>query len=268
MSNSPFRYPGGKTKLLPVLMEYIDNILFDQNIFIDAFVGGGSVILEVASKYPDIKLIANDKDVLIYSYWQVVSNSNTDDLNKLLQLLETKPTLELFYQLREDNSTDLVQRAYKALFFNRTTFSGIQYSGPIGGKDQNSKYTIDCRYNVKKLKEKTLACHKLLSGRTQVFNLDFSKLESLTKTQDPIYLDPPYYVKGDILYPEKMNGFQHEKLSEILSKRKKWVLSYDDCSTIRNLYKNNKIIDLSARYCINGKKDKWDAKNELIILGD
>lgn len=264
MSKSPFRYPGSKVKLIPTIMEYLKPLI--QDSFIDVFVGGGSVLLEVAQNYPNIKLYANDKDCWIYSFWKIISDSNTDNLNELLSLMSNTPNIEQFYKLREDKSTDIVQCAYKAIFFNRTCFSGILTSGPIGGKNQQSKYTIDCRYNFPKLKKKILECHNLLVGRTIISNNDFSLINELVNTNIPAYIDPPYVIAGDSLYSEKMNLKQHQLLGNILSSRKNWVLSYDDCSEVRNIYKNNQIIDLAARYCINGKKTQWQNKNELIIL--
>jgi DNA adenine methylase len=265
---TPFRYPGSKNKLLPVLMEHIDKTLVGKNEFCDAFVGGGSVLLEVANKYSKLKLYANDKDQWVASFWQVVADNDSTNLKELLGLMEAQPTLELFYKLRETPPVTIVESAYRAIFFNRTTFSGIFYSGPIGGKGQKSKYPVDCRYNFKKLKAKTLVCHELLKGRTAISNLDFSDYDILTGTDYPLYLDPPYYVKGDILYIERMKPAAHEELAKMLDSRTNWVLSYDDCPEIRKFYQNKQIIDLSARYCINGKKDNWESKNELIILGD
>lgn len=263
---TPFRYPGAKNKLLPILSEHLDVILKGASKFSDVFVGGGSVLLAVAKKYPNLQLYANDKDYWMYCFWKIVAGTDSTKLNELLDLLDTQPTLELFYKLREEQTNDEIRCAYKAIFFNRTTFSGIAYSGPIGGKDQKSKYTVDCRYNSKKLKKKILECHQLLTGRTQVDNKDFADYEFLVKTNEPAYLDPPYYVKGDALYIEKMDEFQHQQMSEILHKRSHWVLSYDDCPEVRKLYQQHQIIDLAARYCINGKKDNWESKNELIIL--
>jgi len=265
MTISPFRYPGGKTKMLPILMEYLEPMIATSNRFIDVFVGGGSVLLEVATKYPKIELCANDKDNWIYSFWSVVSDPDDHDFVALLKLLDQKPTIELFYKLRETFTLDKVECAYRAFFFNRTAFSGILSSGPIGGKDQKSKYTIDCRYNEKKLKQKLRECRSLLVGRTTVENKDFSDYEPLTKSQDACYLDPPYYIKGDALYVFSMKHEEHEDLAIILNSRKNWLLSYDDCPQIRSLYSNNAIIDLAARYSINGKKSSWEKKNELII---
>lgn len=266
MSFSPFRYPGGKGKMLPVLMEYIDSILKDGNSFCDAFVGGGSVALEVANKYPKSSIFLNDKDYNIYCFWKIIADSDINKLNELLQLMTEQPTIELFYKLRGTPANSDVESAYRGIFFNRTTFSGIAYSGPIGGKDQNSKYTVDCRYNFKKLKEKMLKCNKLLSGRTVVSNEDFSTYSLYSDASAVLYCDPPYFQKGDILYVQKMNDEQHKILSGLLNKRSNWILSYDDCPEIRDLYKSNKIIDFAVRYSINGEKSSWQNKNELIIL--
>ena len=260
---TPFRYPGSKNKLLPMLMPLIDKIIDDT--FADVFVGGGSVLLAVAEKYPKIKLYANDKDYWIYCFWKIISDPNVK-LNDLFDLMAQKPTVNLFNTLRQDTSTDEINCAYKAIFFNRTAFSGILKSGVLGGKKQKSNYTVDCRYNFTKLKNKIIKCRSLLVGRTIVSNDDFTQYPALTDNI-PIYLDPPYFVKGNGLYREQMNNNNHIQLSSLLQNRSNWILSYDDHPKIRELYKNNNIIDLSVEYCINGKKIDWKQKNELIITG-
>ena len=266
MIKTPFRYPGSKNKLLPIINEYLDKTLVNSKYFVDVFVGGGSVLLDVAKRYPKIELFANDKDYSIFSFWKIVGGSDSKKLSDLLGLMAQPVTLEHFYKLRASNSSDDVECAYKAIFFNRTCFSGIANSGPIGGKEQKSKYTVDCRYNFKKLKDKILSCNKLLSGRLTIENEDFSNCKSLLLSDATIYLDPPYYNQGAALYPEYMKPLEHVGLAGILAATPNWVLSYDDCEEIRSLYCNNQIIDLATRYCINGKKDSWEHKNELIII--
>ena len=262
---TPFRYPGAKNKLIPILDSYINDLKIETyNAFCDAFVGGGSVLLSIAEKYPNIKLYANDKDYGIASFWQIVSSKDTLKLVSLLELMELPVTLEHFNKLRQVAPLTDVEAAYQAIFFNRTTFSGIANSGPIGGKEQKSKYKVDCRYNFIKLKQKMLKCNKLLAGRTEVSNVSFSEY-SVLHSDIPTYVDPPYYIKGDSLYNEKMTPQNHQDLFEILNNKKNWLLSYDDHSFIRNLYKDFTIIDLAARYCINGNKSSWEHKNELIV---
>lgn len=262
---TPFRYPGSKNKMLPILSEYLDKAMVSWNCFTDVFVGGGSVLLDMAARYPKIQLYANDKDFNIASFWNTVSDPDINKLNGLLDLMAQPVTLELFYKLQGSQPNDEIEAAYRAIFLNRTAFSGIAKSGPIGGKEQRSKYTVDCRYNFKKLKSKILNCHKLLAGRTTIENCDIALYKPFTDTNMPAYLDPPYYIKGASLYPINMVPMEHIYMSVLLQKRDNWVLSYDDCPEIRNLYLKQNVIDLAARYCINGKKSTWENKNELII---
>ncbi len=263
---TPFRYPGSKNKMLPILMEHIDKMIKDETAFTDAFVGGGSVVLEVATKYPKIELNINDKDVWMFSFWDIVCGEATDQLPDLLSLIDQPATLEQFYKLRALEEPDRLECAYSAIFFNRTTFSGILKSGPIGGKEQKSKYPVDCRYNAAKIKKKIIAMNKLLAGRTTVDNVDINSYLGSRSNQGLIYLDPPYFVKGSALYTEFMKPSEHMNMARTLQNKKNWILSYDDCPEIRGLYFDQQIIDLAARYCINGKKSAWSKKNELIIL--
>ena len=265
-SITPFRYPGAKSKWLPKLMVPIAKILEKKGRFSDCFVGGGSVLLEVAAKYPKAELFANDKDRGVYCFWKIVADSNRSQLDKLFALMQTKPTIKLFNELRQDFDTaDEVQCAYRCIFFNRTTFSGIARSGPIGGHEQKSKYTVDCRYNAGKLIKKIEQCRKLLVGRTTVESYDIKDYPYLIHSHEPAYLDPPYYIKGDMLYTEKMNEFDHQNMANILKQRDNWVLSYDDCPEVRQFYQGKNIEVLSVRYCINGEKEDWKETGELII---
>lgn len=267
MNISPFRYPGGKGKMLPILMRYIEEIHKDACPFSDAFVGGGSVALEVANKFPKSTIFLNDKDYLIYSFWDVVAGKETDKLTDLFKLIDQPVTLELFYKLKEEVTSDKLRCAYKAIFLNRTTFSGILKSGPIGGKEQNSEYTIDCRYNADKLKKKIMACNKLLQGRTKVTNDDILKyLSTYVDVTTTVYLDPPYVKAGKALYSEYMSEQDHIKMRDLLQYKNRWVLSYDDSDMIRKIYSNCSIHDTSGNYSINGVKVQWSKKNELIII--
>lgn len=267
MSNlTPFRYAGSKNKLSKIILEYLALSLAQASAFAEPFVGGGSILLAIAEKYPTLPLLANDKDHWVASFWKVISSSEETEISQLLSLLENKPTISLFNHLREECPANDIEAAYRAIFFNRTCFSGILDSGPIGGQEQKSKYTIDCRYNFSALKKKIEKCHALLKNRTQVLNMDALQFMQKLENQPVIYLDPPYFVKGNGLYREKMNEGAHQELASFLQRTKNWLLSYDDCPEIKKLYQANRIETLAARYCIDGKKENWKNKNELFIF--
>ncbi len=76
---------------------------------------------------------------------------------------------------------------------------------------------------------------------------------------DMLYCDPPYYLEGDSkmfkgIYPQRNfpihhNGFDHEKLRDLLLEHKGgFVLSYNDCTTIRNWYKDFEFVEVSWQY--------------------
>jgi DNA adenine methylase len=81
-----------------------------------------------------------------------------------------------------------------------------------------------------------------------------------------IFLDPPYYLeKGSKLYGKNGDmheNFDHNKLFEIISREKKWIMTYNDCEYIRNLYKNFEIIYVNWSYGMN----KTKKSSEIIIM--
>lgn len=268
---SIYRYPGSKAKLLPQILPFIDASLKEASEgFVDAFVGGGSVLLAVAEKYPQLQLYANDKDLDVSAFWEIMSRGTNSELSELKRLLEQKPTTALYYELRQKKpaSISMVEAAYQAIFFNRTSFSGDMRhaASPIGGKNQSSKYTVDCRYNTKKLLEQVDAIHKLLKGRVIVSPYDINSYDAIKNEKLTLYIDPPYVIKGNMLYEERMNSSDHLALSKTLSNRKNWILSYDNCPQVLELYDWANINLIDVAYCIKGAKTNWQNTKEVLIL--
>lgn len=261
---SIYRYPGAKARLLNVIMPEINKIISGKDYFADCFVGGGSVTIEVAKQHKNLHIYVNDKNYNIYSFWKILSEDNLSAVLELNNLLNIKPTVDLFYNLKSENATDLVRSAYKGIFLNRCSFSGMGIN-PIGGKDQKSKYKVDCRFNSEKLKNTILELHKLLKNRMTASNCDINDYSILLDDSIPAYLDPPYYQVGKDLYNVYMSHDEHAKLSNILNQRGDWVLSYDDDSNIKKFYNSKKITNISAKYSINGIKTNWAEKQELLI---
>jgi site-specific DNA-adenine methylase len=90
-----------------------------------------------------------------------------------------------------------------------------------------------------------------------------------------LYLDPPYClnkekgndgVNRETLYGSEGDlhkGFDHEGLANILKSREKWVLSYNDCEYIRELYDGYKIVETEWTYGMNASKES----SEILIIG-
>lgn len=258
---SIFRYPGGKTKLARVISAAASG----KKYFAEPFVGGGSVFLHVL-KHTDAHVLINDKDPLIFAFWSVVFGHSPDDFDALVERIRsTDITIETFNTLRSTTPESTVDMAYYALFFNRTTFSGIRTSGPIGGYAQGGKYTVDCRFNT----ERIIAEMKSLRAdyrRVSVTGLDFADFIKTVPHDDClIYADPPYYVKGPQLYPETMDDADHERLATSLHGRR-FLLSYDAHPFIAALYEDwADIRDVALTYTMTGTGRKNNKVTEYLI---
>ena len=261
---SPYRWAGGKANQLHILFPLLKPLIDKTQNYCEPFVGGGSVVLEVAEQYPNISLFINDKNYNLYCFWKYISEEN--NFNELFNLINQTATLDLFYKLKTDTSTDILFSAYKSIFLNRTSFNGMG-KNPIGGKEQKSKYTVDCRYNSKDIKNKILLCNELLKNRTTVSNEDV--IDYLKDKNDlTYYIDAPYYLKGKELYQEWMQPQEHENLSKLLKLKDNFVISYDNCDEIKKLYSDINYFstqEIQVRYSINGKKNNWKDNSELII---
>ncbi len=163
---------------------------------------------------------------------------------------------------------NILDIAIKKLAIHQISFSGLgtKSGGPLGGKEQKSKYGIDCRwspdYICKKIQQLHIQFSKIKIEQSVCTNLDFYDVINDESCKALIYLDPPYYIKGNELYQHGFSEDDHKRLMNVLkSTPHKWLLSYDDCKEIRELYSWAKIEELDVKYSISGATKK----GELLI---
>ena len=263
-ARSPFRYPGGKSRMLRALRPKLDELVAGKSSFCDAFLGGGSVLLDVASRYPDIKLVANDADYGIACFWRVVASDQYRELCNLIR--DAEVNLEAFKRMkvRDLGNLSAVEVAFSRLYLNRTSYNGLGLN-PQGGKTQaNPKYAIRSHWNVDDLIKRIENCHRLLAGRLEVANLHFRDFLNAHRYQ-PTYLDPPYVVAGPGLYSISMSHQDHEELANLLLDRADWLLSIDDARPVRKWYRGAAIRRIPVQYSIAGRKKKCKRTHELLI---
>ena len=109
---------------------------------------------------------------------------------------------------------------------------------------------------------------KEVSGRLNQVVIENQDFERLINTYDRpgalFYLDPPYY-EAEKYYPDRFNPEDHERLRKCLGNIKgKFVLSYNDCQHIRDLYKEYSIIEVDRNDNLVSKSKSRKYK-ELII---
>lgn len=273
---SPLRYPGGKAFMTDFLTEFIKDNYSVKPVYVEPYAGGAGAALNLLFNGTVNKILVNDANIAIFSFWDNLINNTQKFLRKFDSVT---PTLEewmrqrdIFNKLKHISQSNL-DLAFAVFFLNRTSRSGVLGGGPIGGitldQQKKAKYNISARYNKSNLRK------RLLNIAEQRKNIEVSNLDALDLLKKIlvapierqkkvfIYLDPPYYEKGKKLYMDFYNYEDHKALASFLdnSYNFKWILSYDSVLPIKELYSSFKQYEFAIRYSVNLQKQG----KELIV---
>jgi DNA adenine methylase len=260
---SPLRYAGGKSKAIGLILENLPKL--KEKKVISPFFGGGSVEL-CLSQMLEIEVIGYDIFNMLVNFWNVLINHKDEFVNELakfdineeeftynrhvlLNYWEKIKPSDLNYKtknkilLKPEDLTKLdnniiTQAVY--YYYNMTLSYGPMFLGwPSSNEINKDKF----KRRIEKIKELNFINLQVNCGSFE---------EVLEKhPNDFLFLDPPYYLDGDSkmfkgMYPNcnfaiHHNSFDHVKLAEILKNHKGgFLMTYNNCSAIRNLYNNCK----------------------------
>jgi len=234
---SPLRYAGAKRALVPILQRLVQRPV---DLLVEPFAGGASASLAFLADGLAERVVLGDADPLIAAFWTAAAYR----ADELVARMRAEPvTLERWDHWRAVEPVGTMDRAVKALFLNRTSFSGILHAGagPIGGRAQTGPYPIGCRWAPDEMERRIRFVGELgRSGRiTEVVCGDWRETLDAWATGSSVlvYADPPYVEKGAALYGTPFDAVEHEQLAKhLIVAPYRWVLSYDDHPTTRDLY--------------------------------
>lgn len=252
---TPLRYPGGKARFAPFIASVMEYNGLKGGHYLEPYAGGAGVALDLLFHGVASHIHINDYDPAIYAFW-IGATRHSQELIKLVK--ETPVTMEQWYHwrsvLRGEKPATELERGFATLFLNRTNRSGILKAGVIGGKAQDGTYRLDARYKKGQLIQRLekIAAH---ADRVSVYNEDaFLLLKRATNflpSNSLIYLDPPYYVKGQELYRNYYEHEDHDRLASLLCVPRcpfHWVVSYDGVDEIRQMYRLVRSRDYNLHY--------------------
>jgi DNA adenine methylase len=282
---SPLRYPGGKTKAIGLITQYLPDVLPKK--IVSPFIGGASLEIAWANNLDVDEVVCGDVFHPLVNFWNhILSNPNqlADELEKF-QLGDTnyrayKQILKDWYEDPIKNKlTDLEAAAH--FYYNMQLSYGPMFLGWTSPGKPTTKE--DYERIIKRVRE--FSCPKL-----KVELLSFEK--TLDKYPDHfVYADPPYLLGYDstvfkAIYPnqggEHHKGFNHELFRDIMNARKGgFIISYNDCGTIRDWYKDHEQFYPKWQYSfqqgetrkknddgesIKGAKDSRKTGDEILIV--
>ncbi|CAG8656898.1 1037_t:CDS:2, partial [Cetraspora pellucida] len=173
---------GGKTQLLEIINLSIPT---SYNNFIEPFVGGGAVFLNIQPG----KVIINDINRELITAYQIIKEK-PQELSKLLISYEKKHSPEFYEQLKKQEPKNLsdLEIAARFIYLNKTGYNGLY------------------RVNSQAISE------YLNNSNCQILNQDYQQLLPLIKENDFLFVDPPYDSEKTILLnglsvKQNSNGF-------------------------------------------------------------
>ena len=236
---TPLRYPGGKSRALSKLFQYIPD-LKEYREYREPFLGGGSVALEVSKRYPHLNIVVNDLYEPLYNFWRELQEHGQKLRDELVQLKQrhadqgSARTLFLdakAYLERHVEDTENFHRAVSFYVVNKCSFSGLSESSSFSRQASDSNFSMA---GIDKLPE----YQKLIANWT-ITNKSYEYL--LTDWKDVFtYLDPPYEI-GSNLYGKRGNMHKTFNHDFFATKCDRFVgpqlISYNSSQLIRDRFK-------------------------------
>ncbi len=271
MNYSPLRYPGGKSKLASLIYLIMQNTGNDCRTYIEPFAGGAGVALSLLLEDKVDRIVINDYDKAIYSFWRALK----EDTSLLLKLVANTPLNVEEWRRQKEIYTNYnhkysVALGFAAFYLNRTNRSGVLNGGPIGGVAQNGNYLMDARYNRAELInriERIAKRKKDISVYNQEIRSFILNILPRHQQQAFIYFDPPYFNKGQELYKNFFKPNDHVDIANIIMQQVPcdWIVTYDDVVQIEALYQRYTTRKMILRYSVASTSSKG---SEIIIFKD
>lgn len=289
----PFvKWAGGKGSLIPQLNNFYPYELKNGIIerYIEPFVGGGAVLIDILQKYNIQEVYAFDINIDLINSYNVIKN-NVEELITNLKQMETE-YLQLgqeerknyFYNIRDEyNNYELeeseqnVQRAAQFIYLNRTCFNGLyrvnkngKFNVPFGSYKNP---TICDEENLRQLSQ--------LIQNVQFRYGDYSRSMEYVTENTFVYFDPPYrplnVTSGFTSYTkEDFNDNNQRELAtfygELNERNAKLMLSNSNPKNINkedtffdNIYQGFNINQIQASRMINANSNGRGKISEILV---
>ena len=263
---SPLRYPGGKSRAIKTISEYVPKKFSE---FREPFVGGGSVFIYLKQQFPDVKMAINDLNPELYLFWHFAQSDLSKLVSEVRQMKENYQDGKLLFEklARLDvNTLSDLERAVRFFVLNRITFSGTIESGGFSLEAFHKRFTHSSIDRLENLAS-------ILTPEIKITNLDYSHLINEPGKDVFIFLDPPYFkAEKSKLYGKKGDlhtGFDHQRFAATLKQcPHNWLITYDNCPEIRENFKWANIIEWELQYGMNNYKQKKAEKGQELFISN
>lgn len=239
---SPFRYPGGKTWLVPRLRQWLESQPDKPYEFIEPFAGGGVSSLTVAFEGRAEWVTMVERDEQVSAVWRVILQQPSGGEWLADRIIHFDLTLENAQQILCNLKPTLREKAFCTLLKNRITHGGILAPGVGLLKNGENGKGIKSRWYPETLQKRIL---NIARRRDNIQFIEGDGMRVLTenahRTDAVFFIDPPYTAgngkrAGARLYT--YNELDHEELFRIASTLQgDFLMTYDNAPDVAKLAK-------------------------------
>ncbi len=232
---SPFRYPGGKTWIVPRVREWLRR---KPREFFEPFAGGGIVSLTVAREGLASHVTMTERDEQVAAVWKtLIENAEGDWLAR--RIVKFDLTLESLEEALSRKPRSTREQAFQTILKNRTHRGGILAPGSAPLRLGENGRGIKSRWYPETLKKRILDIHAL---RHRITFIEGDGIELIRQNRRrkgaAFFVDPPYTVAGkragSRLY--KHSEIDHHRLFKIMAGVSgDFLMTYDDSPEVREL---------------------------------
>lgn len=259
MLKTLIRYPGGKSRAVKMLTPLTRD---DHTTILSPFFGGGSFELELVNNkktvraYDGFPILANFWNTALYTPETLADHIDpwvghiTPENFRAKQ--ETLKKLDTWEKVLEHGT---ILAATDFYIVNRCSFSGTTLSGGYSKESAVTRFTQSGVDRLRNFKN---------DNKDSRLSVDYGLFEStlvdIPETVDLLFLDPPYLLptNKNNLYGiggDLHESFNHALLHELVeTSGKDFLLTYNDCPEIRELWKDYEIVEADWSYGMNKSK--------------
>jgi DNA adenine methylase len=234
---SPFRYPGGKTWLVPIIRKWVNHYSVKPTNFIEPFAGGGIIGLTVAFENLADKITLVEIDDEVAAVWKTILSDDNDWLaNKISSFNLTLEKAN--YELQQPAAT-IKELAFKTILKNRIFHGGILAPGAGLLKYGESGKGIFSRWYPKTISRRII---NIGLFRSKIFFIHGDGLkvisDHINENNILFFIDPPYTAggkkAGSRLYKHYL--IDHEELFHLANQLPdNFLMTYDDSIEVHRL---------------------------------
>ncbi len=192
---SPFRYPGGKTWLIPHIRQWLCSLPTKPRLLVEPFAGGGVVSLTAIFENLVERVLMVELDTQIAAVWQTILNGDAQWLAE--RIVKFDLNIETLRAELAEPGTSLREEAFKTLLRNRTNHGGIMAPGSGRVKQGENGKGITSRWYPVTLQKRILDIDRIKERITFLHADGMQILREYAADQTAIFfIDPPYTAAG------------------------------------------------------------------------